>query len=504
MPKIVLCEPHWEAAVLTVAGVLRFEGLELGLLAGRAGLGREVSWAHAIEVADPVPWLRGGELVLTIGLGLPADEPGRRAYVRRLAEAGAAGLGFAAEVLDALPPEVLDEAEACELPVVGVLGTTPFIAVSQAVARWHAEAALRAERHAIAVQEAIARAALRSGDRGILAELAKGVGGEALLLDVEGRPRAAHPAGERPWHGRARDLVAGMAGPAQAAGAEERDGRYLVVHSIGLSGHPRGWLAVDSPAGDPAHQRLLVSHAAVLLGMTLLGIRALRRTLHEQRARLLPAVAEPDASLLPEPPFEVVVFALAVDDPLAAVLDAIADVAGKTDQERLLLTPCSGGLAAVLPAAAGLGARIRARAAELTGVAVGCGASIAVDVAGIPAAIRRAADVAPADSSYVDAEEASSWGLLREALRPAALAPFTTAVLGSLREHDRRTGSELVPTLRCYLDADGNLETTARELGVHRNTVRTRLRTAERVSRRRLDRPRDRLELWLALAAEDL
>ncbi|MER6902123.1 PucR family transcriptional regulator ligand-binding domain-containing protein, partial [Amycolatopsis sp. NPDC000740] len=132
--------------MLTVAGVLRFEGLELGLLAGRAGLGRDVSWAHAIEVADPVPWLRGGELVLTIGLGLPADEPGRRAYVRRLAEAGAAGLGFAAEVLDALPPEVLEEAEACGLPVVGVLGTTPFIAVSQAVARWHAEATLRAER----------------------------------------------------------------------------------------------------------------------------------------------------------------------------------------------------------------------------------------------------------------------------------------------------------------------------------------------------------------------
>ncbi|WP_208637581.1 helix-turn-helix domain-containing protein [Amycolatopsis echigonensis] len=110
----------------------------------------------------------------------------------------------------------------------------------------------------------------------------------------------------------------------------------------------------------------------------------------------------------------------------------------------------------------------------------------------------------PADSSYVDAEQASSWGLLREALRPAALAPFTTAVLGALREHDRRTGSELVPTLRRYLDADGNLETAARELGVHRNTVRTRLRTAERVSRRRLDRPRDRLELWLALSAEDL
>ena len=496
---------HWEATVLTVADVLRFADLELGLLAGRAGTGREVSWAHAIEVADPVPWLRGGELVLTIGLGLPADELGRRAYVRRLAEAGAAGLGFAAEVLEELPPEVLDEAEACELPVVGVLGATPFIAVSQAVARWHADAALRAERHAIAVQEAIARAALRSGDRGILAALAKGVSGEALLLDVDGRPRTAHPAAERGWHERARELIAGIAGPGQAAGADEHDGRYLVVHSIGLSGHPRGWLAVDCPAGNPAHQRLLVSHAAVLLGMTLLGIRALRRTLHEQRAQLLPSGRPADVSLLPEPPFEVVVLVLEVADPLAAVLDAVADVAAHIDQDQLLFRPCPGGIAAVLPTGpARLGERIRARTAELTGADVRAGATTAPDVAGIPAAIRRAADVVPRDSSYADTETISSWGLLRETLQPNVLAPFTTAVLGALHDHDARAGTDLVTTLRRYLDAGSNLETAARELGVHRNTVRTRLRTAERIARRRLDRPRDRLELWLALSADDL
>ncbi|WP_165436278.1 PucR family transcriptional regulator [Amycolatopsis suaedae] len=489
---------------LTVADVLRMDGLELGLLAGEAGLGREVSWAHAIEVADPVPWLRGGELVLTIGLGLPDDESGRRAYVRRLAAAGAAGLGFAAEVLDALPPEVLDEAGRRDLPVVAVLGTTPFIAVSQAVARWHSEAALRAERHAIAVQESIARAALRSGDAGILAELARGVGGEALLLDVDGRTRAARPAGERPWHARARELAGSIRGRSQAATAVEDGEKYLLVHSIGLAGPPRGWLALSCPPGDAVHQRLLANHAAVLLAMTMLGLRALRSALHAQRARLLAPLldgAPVDAALLPPEPLEVVVFALdGAAEPVGVLLDALADVAAGVDTDRILLVPRPGGVVAVLPAQAGLGARVRDRAAELTGAAVRAGAAVAGDVTGVAAAARRAADVLPSGESYVDADAVSSWGLLRAS---DVLAPFSAAVLGPLRDHDRRTGADLAATLRAYLDA-GSVEAAAAVLGVHRNTIRTRLRSAERVAGRSLDSPRDRLELWLALSADDI
>ena len=42
-----------------------------------------VRWAHSIDVADPTPWLLGGELVLTTGAYLGVDAAARHEHVRR-------------------------------------------------------------------------------------------------------------------------------------------------------------------------------------------------------------------------------------------------------------------------------------------------------------------------------------------------------------------------------------------------------------------------------------
>src|SRR5581483_6121703 len=60
----------------------------------RRGLDREVSWIHVSELPDPTPWLEGGELLATTGLGTGATAAARRAYVRRLSQHGLAGLAF--------------------------------------------------------------------------------------------------------------------------------------------------------------------------------------------------------------------------------------------------------------------------------------------------------------------------------------------------------------------------------------------------------------------------
>ena len=39
------------------------------VIAGGEGLDRELRWAHVIEMADPSDLLKGGELVLTTGIG---------------------------------------------------------------------------------------------------------------------------------------------------------------------------------------------------------------------------------------------------------------------------------------------------------------------------------------------------------------------------------------------------------------------------------------------------
>ncbi|MFW5418916.1 PucR family transcriptional regulator [Nocardiopsis sp. CNT-189] len=187
---------------ITVEDVVRSPGLQVRVVAGRSGLGGEVRWAHVIELADPVEWLRGGELVLTVGLGLPESAEERRGYVRRLRGAGCVGLGFAPGTwLREVPAEVAAEADAVGLPLLVVEGRTPFVAVVEAVADLHARARLAAQHRVLAAQDAMARAALSGGAAAVLRELAGATGGEAALADGWGVVREASGAA-RPWHTR--------------------------------------------------------------------------------------------------------------------------------------------------------------------------------------------------------------------------------------------------------------------------------------------------------------
>ncbi|MFH8475928.1 PucR family transcriptional regulator ligand-binding domain-containing protein [Streptomyces sp. NPDC018000] len=119
---------------------------ELGLtvLAGRSALDREVVWAHSIELADPTPWLSGGELLLTTGLRLPGTPAGQRAYVARLAGAGVAAVAFGTGLSHAqVPAAVVAAAEEAGLPLLEVPLPTPFVAITKAVMERLAEQSYR-------------------------------------------------------------------------------------------------------------------------------------------------------------------------------------------------------------------------------------------------------------------------------------------------------------------------------------------------------------------------
>ena len=72
--------------------------LRLPVLAG--DVSKPVGWVHGTELADPTPFLEGGELLLTTGLR-PIDT----GYVERLVRAGVVGLGFGTGLgHDVVPP----------------------------------------------------------------------------------------------------------------------------------------------------------------------------------------------------------------------------------------------------------------------------------------------------------------------------------------------------------------------------------------------------------------
>ena len=125
---------------MTLNTLLGQRSLDLSLVVeGEAGaLDAPISWMHFSESPDPTPYLEGGEILLTTGLLMPSDKPDERhrPFASRLAEAGVRGVGFGIGVRHtSIPQWLVYQCEAAEVPLFCVPLTTPFIAISKAVAR---------------------------------------------------------------------------------------------------------------------------------------------------------------------------------------------------------------------------------------------------------------------------------------------------------------------------------------------------------------------------------
>lgn len=82
-----------------------------------------------------------------------------------------------------------------------------------------------------------------------------------------------------------------------------------------------------------------------------------------------------------------------------------------------------------------------------------------------------------------------------------AVRAFADGLLRALREHDEKGRGDLVASLRAWLARHGQWDAAAADLGVHRHTLRYRMRRVEEILGRSLDDADVRMELWLALKA---
>src|SRR4051794_20986850 len=73
----------------------------------------EVRWVAVSELADPAPFLEGGEVLLTTGLDTRRWRPEWKDYVGRLADAGVVALGLAVGLTHDRAPDAL--VDACRL-----------------------------------------------------------------------------------------------------------------------------------------------------------------------------------------------------------------------------------------------------------------------------------------------------------------------------------------------------------------------------------------------------
>jgi purine catabolism regulator len=96
-------------------------------------------------------------------------------------------------------------------------------------------------------------------------------------------------------------------------------------------------------------------------------------------------------------------------------------------------------------------------------------------------------------------EDLGVYRLLFHVTDPLELRGFIDQVLGPLIDYDERHSADLVRTLDTFLGRNGNLQSTARELNLHVNSVTYRLQRIQSIAGLDLEQSEDRLLAQVAL-----
>jgi len=438
----------------TVKTLLGLPGLRLRPLAGADLLDRPVTRIYVTELPDPGRYLSAGELVLS-GL-LWWRRPGDAApFVAALARAGAAALAASGADSGGIPGEVVEACERHRIPLLEVPSDLSFSVITEQVVLALAAASESARKRLQAAADAPVETLLERAS----AEL----GLPCWVLSGLGRVVAGTSAPPVPAPDVVRRYAAKEAGPLTLIPVE---GRHAVP-----------WLiAVGGPLSTA--QAELAEELAGLVGVT--------------RAR--------GATSEAELPGEARVVALRTEgsdesrDVLRELLPdgLLLESTGDTSFAATTRQPSPAELSTVEPLL---------RASRIL-----CGVSDpapreearAVAAYALAVAARRAGRVAVVPAGEVDVHQ-----LLLAGAPDGLRAAMRRRVLGPLLAYDAEQHTDLVHTVRVFLECSGSPTRAAKALHVHVNTLRYRIGRAGELLGADLTEFTDQLDVYLALRAGD-
>ncbi|MFX1759878.1 PucR family transcriptional regulator [Rhodococcus sp. As11] len=477
-----------------------------------------ITGAHPIEIENPTRWLQPGSMMLTTGSRFPVLEhpqPAYRELIRELVGAGITALGYGVGVItEDIPRSLLDEAERHRFAVVAIPSELPFMEVVGRVG-----AAVQAQdsmllRRTLQIQNHLLEAmTAEAPEADLVARLAGLLRSSVILYNEVGDVVAS--AGGAPVH-LIRNQLRGREGRLLF-----RVGRWAVsAHSIS-PGDQYYWLALASktnelsdPLTDPAvevslrllntiertRQRATVENRArhtALVRALVSGDPAHADTVLEQ-LEMLRFGPDPDVRLLvlsAAPEYENRRWVFRANSLLEAVE---ADVSGLARDLglTLLLARSEGGLVGVVPAGA---EAFESWSANLP-QGLRCGSSEPfTDPTRGPEKLRearwawRAAERRGRAAQRFEDVGLADW--LLAARDPEAALTRATAVLAPLLDGHE----DLMDFLVLHLARELDVGRTARELNLHPNTVRHRVKRVEELLGCSLRSPRDVADVHLAL-----
>ncbi|HEX5994461.1 MAG TPA: PucR family transcriptional regulator ligand-binding domain-containing protein [Jiangellales bacterium] len=458
-------------------------------------LRRRVHWVAPTELADPTPFLNGGELVLTTGAAIDADDTDAwEAYAGRLAGVPVAAVGFGTGLRHPEIPRALTRAaRAAGLPLLEVPYSIPFVKIS----RFIADAVIADRFKDVARVSSLTSRLAAALSRGtllwdLLRVIADDVEGPVAVLDGDGVVIASWPL-HTEWT--PVDALPGSAPPANsgtyAVGLDSAGGRdqVLVARSALAAQSVQATLsaaatlvAIDlsrrtEEASGGTRMAAFLDNLTDWTTPTAALARAMRAAGLTPDAPTLVIVGRPDASysgsLRPRltvprvlPVVQsirrgdgLVVFGQQADDEAA---EAVLGLFAKEMPDRQIVVAGP------------------ARDAE----------QLRMVLASARGALGRSSRPCRARAFDIESIIASAAGRGGGAAGENFLAP--------LLSYDERVKGDLVKTLRAYLRADAQPGQTASRLHIHRNTLRYRLSRIEQLLGIDLDRVDDLVACSLA------
>ncbi|GAB3026200.1 PucR family transcriptional regulator [Nocardioides flavus (ex Wang et al. 2016)] len=507
------------------------------VVAGSAGAARPIRWVHATERPDVGQLLREGDLLLTMGTGLPADDDasGLAAFVDELADVGSAGMvvELGRRWDTALPDALVAACERHGLPLVVLGRETRFATLAQEIGERVVDQQLAELREAQRVHETFTELSFsQAGPVEILRAVQRLADGPVVVENAQHRPLDYFAGPGDPggfldgWPARSRRV--------EVAGRTGWDaGNGWLVTRLGTGERAWGRLVIGSP--EPPSQRLVAvaERAAAALALHRLHDRdrgtLMRRTHLELLTGLTTDPGSEDVRRRCElagfpvrrRTFVGLVVRPRIGTGAPADLDEVAaTVVRAAHGLRLPALVCEVDrdlrvLVSVPPAAEAddLVDRLAARVLPHHDVLVAAGRAVTegADVARTVTEAGQVADAAPhvrnsADPDVHRLADLHLRGLLALLGEDERVRLFVERELGPLARHDRADSSrtDLLAALRALLLHPASKTEAAASLHLSRAAFYDRLARIESVLGADLDDPDVRVSLHVALVADEL
>jgi PucR family transcriptional regulator, purine catabolism regulatory protein len=535
--------------MLSIASVLDLAVVRRALpevLSGEDALAREIRWAHVIEMPDPDDLLKGGELVLTTGLGAGDAAAHQDTWTRSLVAQGMAALAVElGSSWRAVPGPVLRACGRAGVPVIAFHRAVRFIEITEAVHSAVLHAQFELLRRGEEIHRRFTELILQGrGVPEIMAELAAAVRNPVLLEDSGGSLvyYVSGPPGD--------DLALSAWADLHRAEARGEAPEGFVAVEVRLMGSSWGRLlalALDAPLDD--FDRVAIERAALAVAVDLLGQQHDEQLRARSRGAFLSDLAdgrveEADARRRAEAlGFPVVGRGTLL--PVAASWRAPGlrarprrDARDAPAAPEVSWTRLAGELRAAL-SSTGFGVLLGPRDVDLLMLLSlgprGFDAALAEHVAGLFHGVLERQGLGPRDAALAIGAPADTWTAAGPALRRVrrsagaatalpvarwhdarrpgladllhdlrdepALAAFVDEQLGPLLADGSQRTRTLLETLEAYLAAGGRKAEAARALHLERQSLYLRLRRIEELLGVSLDDEDAALGLHLAVRA---